>query len=99
MVDAVAAARRALAQPGAQAVRVVRDVYDPAVGTSKMTTVFRAAATEPQSRPSRFLPTSWLRKARAAAAVQVSRRQQMTGNLAVSLFAVGCGTIFNWLRS
>ncbi|MGB8842611.1 MAG: hypothetical protein WCC64_16240 [Aliidongia sp.] len=99
MVDAVAAARRALAQPGAQAVRVVRDVYDPAAGTSKVTTVFRAAAAEPQSRINRFLSMSWRRQARAAAAAPVSRRQQVAGNLAVSFFAVGCGTIFNWLRS
>jgi hypothetical protein len=99
MVDAVGAAQLALRQPGAQAVRVVRSVYDPATGTSKMTTVFRAAPKESDSRMPRLRAKQWLSRARALAAVPVSRRYQIAGSLAVSLVGVGCGTVLNWLRS
>jgi hypothetical protein len=99
MTDAIGAAQQALRQTGAQAVRVVRDVYDPAAGTSKMTTVFRAAATESDHRATGFRPMQWINRARALAAAPISRRRQVAGSLAVSLVGFGCGTVLNWLRS
>ena len=44
MVDAISEAKSVLAQKGVQAVRVVRDVYDPTTNSCRPNTVFRAAA-------------------------------------------------------
>jgi hypothetical protein len=99
MVDAVGEANRLLRQSGTQAVRVVRDLYDPVTNSTSPNTVFRASA--PSAEGARgFLGGRWA-SGRIAAAVAggAPRRRQLTTSLAGLLVVVGLGTAISWLRS
>jgi hypothetical protein len=97
--EAVREAKLILGQPGTEAVRVVRDLYDPATGSFKPNTMFRAAVTANQVPVPRF-PARWRSwRALLPAALKAKRWRPLTASLAVSVAAIGLGTAITWLRS
>ena len=99
MEEAIQEAKRSLELPGTEAVRVVRDHYDPATNSVRPNTVFRAVAEAPRD----VKPSFWakLRVARPAAAAgsKAARRAHLVGRLAASLVGVALGTAVTLLRS
>jgi hypothetical protein len=99
MEEAIKEAKRSLELPGTEAVRVVRDHYDPATKSVRPNTVFRALAEAPRA----VKPSFWakLRTARPAAAPgsKEAKRAHMVGRLAASLVGIALGTAVTLLRS
>jgi hypothetical protein len=99
MVEAVGEANRLLRLSGTQAVRVVRDLYDPVTNSTSPNTVFRASAP-PNESAGGFLGGLWpARRVAASAASFAPRWRQLTTRLAGLLIVVGLGTAISWLRS
>ena len=94
MDEAIAEAKRSLELPGTEAVRVVRDHYDPATKTVHPNTVFRAIA----SAPVPVKPSIWARL-RPAPGAKAAKRASLVGRLAASLIGVALGTAVTLLHS
>jgi hypothetical protein len=97
MEAAIRAARSALDLPGTEAVRVVRDHYDPATESVRPSTVFRAVA----SAPVPVKPSLWLRllSRLPTPATKATSGQRFVRRLAASLIGVVLGTAFTLMRS
>jgi hypothetical protein len=99
MVEAVGEANRLLRLSGTQAVRVVRDLYDPVTNSTSPNTVFRASASLNESAGG-FLGRLWpARRVPASVASGAPRGRQLTTSVAGLLIVVGLGTAITWLRS
>ena len=97
MDAAIRDAKLALELPGTEAVRVVRDHYDPTTNCVRPNTVFRAVAPAPEAVKPRFW--SRLKMQRAASRPAVPKRSTLAAGLALSLVAVCLGTAITLLRS
>jgi hypothetical protein len=95
MEEAIKEAKRSLELPGTEAVRVVRDHYDPATNTVRPNTVFRAVAEAPKPVKQGF----WAKLHAAAPGSKAARRSHLVGRLAASLIGVALGTAVTLLRS
>jgi hypothetical protein len=97
LVEAVREAKRLLALPGTLAVRVVRDLYDPASNVSKPNTVYRAAIPFPEDLAEAYRKR---RRARLAALVEEAetrRRRRISLGLALSPALVAVMAALFWL--
>jgi hypothetical protein len=97
MDEAIKEAKRSLELPGTEAVRVVRDHYDPVTNSIRPNTVFRAVAEVPKP----VKPSFWakLRSGRPAAGSKAAKRAHLVGRLAASLVGVALGTAVTLLHS
>lgn len=94
MEEAIKEAKRSLDLPGTEAVRVVRDHYDPATESVRPNTVFRAVAPPPVP-----VKQSLWRKQRPAVGSKPAGRAHLIGRLAASLVGIALGTAVTLLRS
>ncbi len=97
MDEAITEAKRSLELPGTEAVRVVRDQYDPVTKSVRPNTVFRAVAPLPvpvkRSQWRKLFPPA------PAAGSKAAKRSHLIGRLAASLVGVALGTAVTLLRS
>jgi hypothetical protein len=99
MVEAVGEANRLLRLSGTQAVRVVRDLYDPVTNLTSPNTVFRASSSGNESARG-FLGPLWpAGRVPASVASRPPRWRHLTTSLAGLLIVFGLGTAISWLRS
>ncbi len=97
MEEAITEAKLILELPGTEAVRVVRDHYDPATKSVRPNTVFRAVAEAPKP----VKPSFWarFRPAPPTAGSKEAKRAHLVGRLAASLVGVALGTAVTLLHS
>jgi hypothetical protein len=96
MEEAIRLAKGALELPGSEAVRVVRDHYDPTTNSIRPNTVFRATAPAPHAMKQSLWSKLSTRRPMPRKAL---RRPSLAASLAVSLLVVGLGTAITLLRS
>ncbi len=97
MDAAIKEAKRSLELPGTEAVRVVRDHYDPVTKSIRPNTVFRAVVPPPE--PVKLTLRQRLRALLPAAAAKPAKRSRLVGRLAASLVGVALGTAVTLLHS
>ena len=97
LVEAVREAKRILALPGTLAVRVVRDLYDPATNVSKPNTVYRAAIPYPEDLAEAYRKRRRARPAALAAEAETRRRRRISLGLALSPALVAAMAALFWL--
>ncbi len=97
MDAAIKEAKRNLELPGTEAVRVVRDHYDPVTKLVRPNTVFRAVAAPPE--PVKPTLRQKLRAFLPAAAAKPATRSRLVGRLTASLVGVALGTAVTLLHS
>lgn len=100
MEAAIRVAKSALELPGTEAVRVVRDQYDPATDSVRPNTVFRAVAPAPAP----VKQSLWLRlmsrvPTPQAPPTKASSGQRLVRRFAASLIGIVLGAAFTLMRS
>jgi hypothetical protein len=101
MEQAIREAKRALELPGTEAVRVVRDHYDPVTKTIRPNTVFRATAPAPDAPRQPGLWAKLLRRTPKGSVAETKggRKPTLAGSLTASLIGAGLGAVVILLHS